>query len=400
MKQKFNNAYQSASNTGKKHLNRRPYILPLFGLLIGVAIVLAVVLTRNGQSLRVSDYHVVFLFDKGQKTTLDSKATTVGELLKEDNIQLSDQDVVEPALDTKIAEDNYRVNIYRARPVTIVDGQKKTITLTAQRSARVVAQKAGLKVYSEDDVVFAQGSLANNTIGEEVLVRRAKAITLDLYGKNLKMHTHSKTVGELLADRGVIMAKSDSLTPSADTKIKNGLHVFVFRKGIKIVTKEEIVSPPVQYVNDNSLSLGATVVRQQGSAGLRSVTYQVTTRNGKVFKRKVIQSVTIEKAVPQIVARGNVVNVGGSKEKIMAAAGIKASDYGYVNFIISHESNWNPAARNAGGCLGLGQACPGSKLPCSLSDPVCQLKFFSGYANGRYGGWGGAYNFWVSHNWW
>ena len=110
----------------------------------------------------------------------------------------------------------------------------------------------------------------------------------------------------------------------------------------------------------------------------------------------------IEVAVPKIIARGSVVNVGGNKEKLMKAAGIDDGDYGYVNFIISHESNWNPAARNAGGCLGLGQACPGSKLTavCKLDDPVCQLRFFSGYANGRYGGWGGAYNFWLSNNYW
>jgi membrane protein involved in colicin uptake len=75
-----------------------------------------------------------------------------------------------------------------------------------------------------------------------------------------------------------------------------------------------------------------------------------------------------------------------------------------MNFIFMHESTNNPAARNAGGCLGLGQACPGQKLinacPNYANDVPCQIAFFTQYANSRYGGWGGAYTFWVNNHWW
>lgn len=75
-----------------------------------------------------------------------------------------------------------------------------------------------------------------------------------------------------------------------------------------------------------------------------------------------------------------------------------------MNYIFMHESTNNPAARNAGGCLGLGQACPGSKLiaacPNYANDVPCQIAFFTAYANARYGGWGGAYTFWVNNHWW
>lgn len=75
-----------------------------------------------------------------------------------------------------------------------------------------------------------------------------------------------------------------------------------------------------------------------------------------------------------------------------------------MNYIFMKESSNNPAARNAGGCLGLGQACPGSKLiaacPDYANDVPCQIAFFTAYANARYGGWGGAYTFWVNNHWW
>ena len=71
-------------------------------------------------------------------------------------------------------------------------------------------------------------------------------------------------------------------------------------------------------------------------------------------------------------------------------------------FIYNKESGNNPLARNASGCLGLGQACPGSKLlaVCPSLDYACQDAFFTNYAISRYGSWEGALAFWLSHNWW
>jgi type II secretory pathway pseudopilin PulG len=91
----------------------------------------------------------------------------------------------------------------------------------------------------------------------------------------------------------------------------------------------------------------------------------------------------------------------GSHTDWMAQAGISPSDYGYVDYIISHESGWRPDARNSIGCLGLAQACPGQKIlnVCPDLNPVCQLKWASSYAN-RYGGWAGSYNAWQSKSWW
>ena len=93
----------------------------------------------------------------------------------------------------------------------------------------------------------------------------------------------------------------------------------------------------------------------------------------------------------------------GSHEDWMAAAGISSSDYGYVNFIISHESGWRPYASN-GRYFGLYQTSQARLIgDCGenwVNDPVCQLRSANGYATGRYGSWAGAYQFWTSHNWW
>ncbi|MFT4235397.1 MAG: transglycosylase SLT domain-containing protein, partial [Microbacterium sp.] len=92
---------------------------------------------------------------------------------------------------------------------------------------------------------------------------------------------------------------------------------------------------------------------------------------------------------------------GGSPEEWMTAAGIAESDWGYVDYIVSRESGWNPNATNASsGACGLVQALPCSKVSGGGYDPVANLQWGSGYATSRYGSWAGAYAFWIANNWW
>lgn len=77
-------------------------------------------------------------------------------------------------------------------------------------------------------------------------------------------------------------------------------------------------------------------------------------------------------------------------------------DNSYANFIYMKESGCRLNARNSLGCLGIGQACPGSKLlaVCPTMSYECQNRYFTSYAISRYGSWAGAYSYWLSHLWW
>jgi TolA-binding protein len=98
----------------------------------------------------------------------------------------------------------------------------------------------------------------------------------------------------------------------------------------------------------------------------------------------------------QRVAAARLNSVANLTSTAYAATG--CGDNEFANYIYMHESGCNPSSVNSIGCRGIGQACPGSKLPCG-ADYACQNAYFTTYAN-RYGGWAGAYSFWVTHHWW
>lgn len=360
----------------------------------------------GGQNVVASDAHlVVFSHDKKQET-LPTRAKTVGEFLDRVNVKLNEGDVVEPSPDTQILDEKFRINIYRARPVTVIDNGKKTFAFSAATTPRSVASQAGIQVYPEDNIQSQMETnfLKDGAIGEKVVIDRATPTSLNLYGTQVPVRTHAKTVGDLLKEKKVELAKDDTVQPAPTTPITPQTQVFVVRNGSKVVTEEQVIPMEVQTIQDPSLTFGTTAVRQKGSPGKRLITYQIDTQNGKEVARKQIQAVVAQEPVVQIVAKGLSVYIPGDKESVMLAAGISRSDFAYVNYIVSHESGWNVAARNASGAYGLCQALPGSKMATAGSDwasnPVTQLRWCSGYATQRYGSWGGAYNYWVSHHYW
>jgi uncharacterized protein YabE (DUF348 family) len=358
------------------------------------------VIYKPGKPIAPNSAFVVIISHDKQVQTVPSRKQTVGQLLKRLNLTLNKGDVVEPAADTPITQDDFRINVYRAVPVQVVEGNSRQFTFSAATTPRSVATQVGYNLYPEDGVsaVPVTNFLKQGSIAEEVVIDRSVPIYLNLYGTSLPIRTHANTVAELLKEKGVSLAASDQVLPKPDTPITANQQVFVARKGTTLQSIVEPVAMPIKTVNDGSLAYGVRVLRQQGSPGKRVVTYQVDKKTGL---RKIIQRATIVSPVQQIVAIGT--NISGSRGDVIRA-GISAADYMYVDYIIEHESHWNSAAVNASGCAGLGQACPGSKLaracPSWQSDPICQLRFFDRYAVGRYGSWARAYQFKRSNGWW
>lgn len=401
MKKKRTRFYQRLLS---RELYRHPYAVPVITIAVLSIVSLGVLVFTGGTTIGPGDSKVVQLSVEGEKQSVPTRARTVQEFLDHADITLNEGDVVEPSRDELIAGDNFRINVYRARPVTIFDGSKRTQTLSAAKAPRTVADQAGLDIYPEDTLKqeVSDDILRDQVIGEKITIDRATPVHLNLYGTANTVRTQVDTVGQLLQEKGVALGKGDKVTPVASTRLTSGMTVAVARSGIVVKTVDEPIEPPVEYVEDASLSFGATAVRQAGKAGKKSVTYEVTMKNGKEISRKKIQEVTVTEPVKQIVARGKAFDINTDKAAVMAAAGISQSDYPYVDYIISRESGWRVNATN-GSTWGLCQALPGSKMASAGADwqtnPVTQLKWCSGYAAGK-GGWAAAYEFWVSHGWW
>lgn len=101
---------------------------------------------------------------------------------------------------------------------------------------------------------------------------------------------------------------------------------------------------------------------------------------------------------------GTNVKPTGGHQNWMKQAGFSPSEYAAIDYIVNHESSWNPQAVNpSSGAYGLPQSLPASKLASAGSDwrtnPITQLKWMRNYVNERYGGANGALSFWKANHW-
>lgn len=409
-----------------RKLMRHP--LRFIAVLATVTFVIAALIysALNKQTLSHSDAKVVILYVDHKTRVLPTRKQMVGDFLNSQNVKINDGDVVEPGIDTKIEEDNFRVNVYRAAPVVVYDGASKITGLSAARTPRSMAEQTGVSLYPEDIVTAEPSSdfLKDGSIGNKIVISRSVPASLNLYGSQLNVRTHATTVGGLLEEKHIVLGADDEVTPSLGTSLTAETQVFVTRRGSMVVTEVEDIAQEVQTVQDNSLSFGTIVVRQEGSIGKKSVTYQIDYTNGVETGRHVIQEVVIVQPVTKIVARGQAVQIPTDKEALMRSAGIADSDFPYVYFIINHENGlWCPTRwQGTSGCpeyysekfpgaetstkvgYGMCQSTPAIKMSSAGSDwrtnAVTQMRWCAGYAIGRYGSWSAAYEYWIAHGNW
>ena len=349
---------------------------------------------------------ILTVFESGQKTSFKTNAKTVREALKAQKINFSKEDSIEPGLDEELTGAEYSINIYRAKPVVIEDGELKTKILTAAQTPRQIAEKAGLNVHNEDKLAFEEsGNILEDGSINTLKITRAKEISVDLFGKTESFRTQAKTVEDFLKEKKIILGKDDGISVDLKTQISNGLNFRIWRNGKQTLTVEEPTDFQTETIQDANKDSGYKEIKEAGEKGTKSVTYEVEMQNGKEISRKKINETEIKAAKKQVVIVGTKTSLpAGSHTDWMSAAGISASDQGSANAIISQESGWRVNATNrSSGAYGIPQALPGSKMASAGSDwqtnPITQLKWMNSYVVGRYGSWQNAYAHKKSKGW-
>lgn len=380
------------------------FLAALMAIAFVVIISLFVHKAHAASPVVAADEHVVTLHDDGVDKGFITKAKTLREAFKGAGIRIDENDRTEPGLDEALVAGSYDVNIYRARPVVVRAGGAETKIITAYRTGRQIAEQAGLTLHDEDKVTLdrSQDVLADGA-AEVLTIDYATPFTFVFYGKTIQAYTQAKTVGEMLKSKAITPAANDTLSPAADAALTPGMTIQLWKNGEQTATVDEDVPFETEQVKDADHDKGYKEVKTPGVNGKRTVTYKIVMQNGQEVSRQIVNSVTTKEAVKQVEVIGTKVSLpAGSHTDWMAAAGIAPGDYGYADFIFSHESGWRPNAVSPNGYYGLGQtnlAKLQSACPSWETDPVCQIRLFSSYAQ-RYGGWSGSYSFWKSHGWW
>jgi uncharacterized protein YabE (DUF348 family) len=390
-------------SSGKSFLDwhKHPFAVPVVTFLILFVITCVVLINANAQTIGASDSKIVNLYIDGKERIVPTRAESVRDLLASQQIELGEGDVVEPAADAPINSEIFHINLYKARPVTVVDEDGKVISAqVADRNPSDIAKKVGLKVYPEDKVVAASPdeAIKEGILGEKIVIERSLPVKLSLYGVVYDIRTQGKTVAEMADEQG-IKYDNNSIHPAPKTVLKANDLVFITDPGKQIITTEEVIPRSVEYVESVDIDVGESQVREPGADGKRVAVYEVAPDGTK----RLLQDIVVVHPVRELVARGARITVSNPSanvqigQRLAAQRGWSGSQFQCLYQLWQKESKWSHTASNgSSGAYGIPQAYPGTKMSSVGADwrtnPETQINWGLNYISGSYGSPCGAWS--------
>ncbi len=275
---------------------------------------------------------LVTIHDRGAEKVVLTKALSVEDALKDAGIHLDKNDRIEPKLDEVLTASSYTVNIYRARPVIVVDGAVRQKIMTAYQTPEQIAKDAGLTLVDEDRTrMKTSDDIVANGAGLELEIDRATPLTLLLYGKQTTVYTQEKTVGAMLAAKKITLGADDTLSVAKETAVTPGMTVELWRNGKQTTTEEQAIDFPIEKIQDADRPVGFREVKTPGTKGKKSVTYEIDMKNGQELSRKEVQSVVVEQPKKQVEIVGSKPVFSGSFADALAKLRACESGGNYAN---------------------------------------------------------------------
>ncbi len=256
--------------------------------------------THADNGVTLQNGRLITIHDRGVENVILSQATTIGDALKEAGIIIDSKDAVEPAVTEKLVASSYQVNIYRVRPVIIVDGSIREKIVTPYQTAEQITKSANITLYPEDKTTIDRVDNISEGAGLQLIITRATPFSFDLYGSTTTARTQATTIGGMLLEKGIKLTRDDHVSPSPDTQITSGMAIRVWREGKQTITVSEVINFEVEQIKNADQPVGYTAVTAPGENGSRNVTYEITIQNGQEVSRTAIANIITKPATKQI----------------------------------------------------------------------------------------------------
>ncbi len=247
---------------------------------------------------------LVNIYDRGVKTSVITEGRTVGDAIKLSGVVLNEHDRVEPGLNTEISNAEYNVNVYRARPVVIIDGGVKKPIVSSYQTAKDIVKDGEISLHDEDVVTLEKADELTDGAGLKAIISRATPINLTFFGKNETVYTQAKTVGEFIKDRSIKIGADDRLSHELQVAITPNMELRIWREGKQTITVEEDVPFTTEKIQDADKAPGYKEIRSSGKNGKRTVTYEILIQDGEEVSRLELNSITTQQAVKQVEVHG------------------------------------------------------------------------------------------------
>lgn len=266
-----------------------------------VVTVLLLLVVVGFVGLEVTKKDVAFTHN-GETETVVTRAKTVEALLEELEINPSEDDYLSHELTTNISSD-MEVEYKEAVEVVVNDQANTTTYMTTASTVGEFLETENIQVASHDELSVASDEVITDTLTIDI-DRAVKVSVTDGTNETNDVYTTADTVEALLKEQQLELSDLDRVEPGIDKTVTADMAVDVIRvEEVTDVVEEEVAFSTVRK-NDSSLTKGKEQVVASGSNGLVEKRYTVVLENGKEVSRELVSEDVKKEAAQRVVAVG------------------------------------------------------------------------------------------------
>lgn len=148
--------------------------------------------------------------------------------------------------------------------------------------------------------------------GSRIIIEREKNVTIVADGKTAKHIAYGKNVAGALWENKVNLGEDDFTKPALNYPLRSGDKIEVIRVDIKEEAAKKEIPFKTKTNEDDKLGWRTKKVTQKGEKGIKEITYKVISHNGKEISRKVMSEIVTKDPVAEIATQGTYVKLGKS----------------------------------------------------------------------------------------
>lgn len=186
--------------------------------------------------------------------------------------------------------------------ITINDNGSVTEIKTAKTTVGAVLEENGITV-SDYDIVTPSKDAPISGI-KQIDIQRAFEITISDIDGEKNVWTAHNSVEDVLAQYEIALDSDDEIYPSYDEKIASGDTIYITRVEISEVEEDVALEYDVVEEKSDKLQKGAKKVITNGENGLANVTYRVVVKNGVQTEKEEISRTVVREPVNKVIAVG------------------------------------------------------------------------------------------------
>ncbi|PIC63661.1 hypothetical protein CSV79_10525 [Sporosarcina sp. P13] len=238
----------------------------------------------------------------GKKIELRTAASTVEEVLAENDVQVKQHDHLEPAMHTPL-ENGLVITWQEAKKVAIaVDGEAQELW-TTEKTVQDVLKTANIEINTHDEIEPALATTISDN--QPITIAKAFQVTVKDGGKESTHWSTSTTVADFLKDQNIRLYNLDKVEGDSKAQLTSSNAVVNIARVEKVTDVVEVPADfKVKRKTDLTMLKGQEKVTTEGKKGKVQEKFIITKKNGEIVSRELVSKEVVVEPTHKVVNVG------------------------------------------------------------------------------------------------